>query len=352
MPVVHTRTSRMSDLPGLLLTGRRIEQLHLPLIEPYERQELLRSLRPSVSSDEQARVAVASVNGSLAAWLAYAPHGDPHVWQIAAAGAGNRRLRPNDDVSAVLWSTLLEFAISDAGAHGARRLFAAATSDAPGWHALQRAGFEMYGYATQLHGVPDVDRAESPAGFRSQEPSDVWGIQQLYQRATPRVVQFAEALTSRTWEVSRQRAWDRVRGRLPRTRSWVVEQRSEMTVYCRLDVSGRTHVISWIAEPEHRHQVIPAILASLRASGISRRTCLVLVPGFCDELLPEFEACGFVPERQADLMVRPTTVATVIRARPVLLPMDRRERLMGTSPSRMSQRPRRRSVPGPTIVLP
>lgn len=352
MSTVRARLTRLADLPGLLLTGRRVEQLQLPLVASFSRRDLLRVVRPHPGQAPTTRLAVATVNGQVAAWMAYAPHTDAHAWRIEAAGAGNRRLRPADDVSSVLWGTLIEFAIADAGAHGARRLFASAIADSPGWHALHSAGFEMYGYATQLRGIPDVDRAESPAGFRAQEASDVWGIQQLYQRSTPRVVQFAEARTSGAWELSRRTVVDRVRGSVPRARTWVVEQQSEMTVYCRLEQAGRTQVITWIAQPEQREAVVPTMLASLRAAGGGRRPSLVLVPGYHDDLLHDFEAAGFVPERQADLMVRPTTVANVMRARPLPIPIERRERLVGSSPSALTGRTRRRQTPWSSSTLP
>ncbi len=351
MSIVRARLTRLSDLPGLLLSGRRVEQLRLPLVMPFSRGDLLRVARPHPGQAVSMRLAVATVNGQVAAWLAYAPHTDPHAWRIEAAGAGNRRLRPADDVSSVLWCTLIEFAIADAGAHGARRLFAAAVADSPGWHALHSAGFEMYGYATQLRGIPDVDRAESPAGFRAQEASDVWGIQQLYQRSTPRVVQFAEARISREWELAPRTVVDRVRGAAPRARTWVVEQQSEMTTYCRLEQVGRTQVITWIAQPEQRDEVVPTLLASLRAAGGGRRQSVVLVPGHHDDLLHEFEAAGFTPEYQADLMVRPTTVTNVIRARPLPIPIERRERLVGSSPSALAGRTRRRQIPGGLSIL-
>lgn len=184
---------------------RVVRQREANLLAPWERPDNIHQgatdggatiglAEALLSSD----VYVADVDGELCGFAIYDRGDRLFRWNVRHLGAGSPRVDATDDVAIELWVALLEEGIRMAGRAGARRLFAFSTDDSAEYVALRNVGFVPYARYDVLRGSFKRGLRESIA-VRPQHESDLWSIHQLYNRVTPRAVQFAEALTSDAW---------------------------------------------------------------------------------------------------------------------------------------------------------
>jgi hypothetical protein len=114
-----------------------------------------------------------------------------------------------DKAPTYVWERLLEEVIRQAGEQGVIRLFAKLPEDEPQLHTFRMLGFTHYTdeeiWGNLYFGRSSVQKEDDPLRkvLRPREGRDAWNLMQLYSAVTPPVVQRAEMLTSRQWQVSR-----------------------------------------------------------------------------------------------------------------------------------------------------
>lgn len=256
---------------------------------------------------------VALIDGELCAYLIVGRHDIPYRWDVIALGVGSPRLDASDDVSVELWVALLEYAIKDIGALGARRLYASAVEGSTLFEGLRQAGFSSYTRVSFLRGHPSQLPDRAPTGFRAQQASDVWSIHQLYHRSTPPVVQFSEALTSDEWELPEHSWRDRLSLRRHTPYGFVLETAEGVGGYCRVVRRGSTVMVSLLTNMAYRPAAVDLVSASVTAAGVDETDELNLViPAYFQEAVSSFEAYGLRVETELISMVRHTTAPMVV----------------------------------------
>jgi hypothetical protein len=252
--------------------------------------------------------AVATVDGEVCAY-AYFERGDERFrWYVLQLGAGSPRLNATDEVSIELWSAVLEEGVVMAGEAGARRLFAFVEPDTAAYEALRLTGFAGYSRYYILRGTHAGDE-RGMSGLREQHESDLWSIHQLYNRVTPRGVQFAEAFTSDAWSTDVGG-----RGALNRAgpKGYVVPMEDGIGVACQIIyVNGRPVVTFLCDEPLYQSVagIVGAALARAQADGDAD----VVVPGYQHHLIHQFLESGYWIHRELIGTVRHTTVPAVVQ---------------------------------------
>ena len=104
---------------------------------------------------------------------------------------------------------LLEEVIREAGEHGVIRLFVKLPDDETQLHAFRTLGFTRYTseeiWGNLYFSSSSVQKEDDPLRkvLRTRTTRDAWSLMQLYSAVTPPVVQRAEMLTSRHWQISR-----------------------------------------------------------------------------------------------------------------------------------------------------
>ncbi|MFW6073949.1 MAG: hypothetical protein ACOC9Y_00030 [Chloroflexota bacterium] len=231
-------------------------------------------------------------------------------WDVGLLAAGSPRVDATSDVTVELWTALLELAIQHAGESGARRLFATTPEDSVLHDVLKATGFAAYTKLYILQGEVPVAAADAMAQVRPQHASDVWSIHQIYNRLTPRPVQFAEALTSDYWKTGE--------GRFP-TRSkshsgYVADSREGVGFFCRIETQRKVPLVLSMAIGEFEARLVPLTIAALNHKGLVGEVVEVVVPAYCQEFISEFLDEGFWIESERIAMVRHTTVPRVVQA--------------------------------------
>jgi hypothetical protein len=110
---------------------------------------------------------------------------------------------------------------------GAERLSARIREDGGRFEVFKQLGFSPvvreYTYFQPLAAAARHGRLAAPAGMRPQGRADAFGLAQLYQACTPKVVQMAEGKRSDTWDAQPgDLRWPL--DRRPRLKRWVVER--------------------------------------------------------------------------------------------------------------------------------
>jgi hypothetical protein len=114
-----------------------------------------------------------------------------------------------DKAPAVVSERLLEEVIREAGERGVIRLFVKLPDDEPQLQAFRMLGFTHYTseeiWGNLYFGPSSVKAEDDPLRkvLRKRQGHDAWNLMQLYAAVTPPVVQRAEMLTSRQWQISR-----------------------------------------------------------------------------------------------------------------------------------------------------
>ncbi|HYH13213.1 MAG TPA: hypothetical protein VD789_12720 [Thermomicrobiales bacterium] len=239
--------------------------------------------------------------GKLVAAAAFRVIGADLRWQLEALTA-----RDPEDGAAL--DAVLRRAVSDAGADGARRVFARLPGDIATDGALRRSGFVPF--ATEsVYMLADEERpspaVQSPL-VRRVHPADVWGVHQLYLEVVPRQVQYAEAVTSRAWERSKP-----LKPGLRRASGWVIEDRGRIRGYARVSTEEDPRIVrlDLLIDPKLRVLASDLIRAAVsEASNLHGLPCVAAVPGYSHELHQPLQDAGFIHVGDQTAWVCYTTV--------------------------------------------
>ena len=120
--------------------------------------------------------------------------------------------RGYESYEAAVVARMLEAICKRAGEEGMVSVFARLPDECAYKHVFEGYGFTCV-VREHTYGRSGAGAA-SPAplpGLRPQEGHDAWGIQQLYRAITPVLVQRAENLTSRTWDLPGRRRFAGIR---------------------------------------------------------------------------------------------------------------------------------------------
>lgn len=201
---------------------------------------------------------------------------------------------------------MLEAICKRAGTDGMVSVFARIPDECP-----YKSVFEGYGFSavvrehTYGRGGAGVATPALLPGLRRQARPDAWGIQQLYRAITPVLVQRAENLTSRTWDLPGRRRFAGFRRPRPDLR-FVVEAANEIAAWLKVtpgeDGPHRLRLMAPQNEPGMTQALLDFGLASLRR--YSPRSVLAVVRDHDVSLLRTLEENGFRPVYTRLLMVR------------------------------------------------
>ena len=226
------------------------------------------------------------------------------------------------------WDELLRHTTIAAGLRGVKRLFAKAPCGMPFLDAFHRANYSAYATETIFEADHPIAGAFAVKP-RRQEASDAWAVHQLYNAATPKQVQYAEALTSDRWSLNPGGAGDR-------TAAWLLEEGSLVIGCVRITSVGGDHRLELLHHPdrpETAKELILVALAKLRkAANIDRVVCAVR--GYQAEAATALEDRGFEPVMEQDLLIKYTTAtARVPQTEGTPFPAELIERLPKRAPS-------------------
>lgn len=256
------------------------------------------------------------------------PRLEPLQWEVVylavehapvpGAGADGKPIRPlfaPDRRAARLLGELC-----DAGMLlGAERIMAQISEEGERYDLFKQIGFapvvrelSYFCSADQALAVAREDRASAghdPAlgipGLRPQQRADAFGLLQLYQECTPKIVQMAEGKRSRSWDLPAQGLGQRLTGRRQVDR-WVVEQDARKVAWLHLTRKRRgPHAVQLLVEQRARHLIEPLLrfalqtLAAHPAPGV-----LVLAREHQPELIGALEGHAFQPLESRLLMVK------------------------------------------------
>ena len=252
-------------------------------------------------------VLIAAVDGEICAFAVFDKGDASYRWNLCWLAAGSPRVDATDEVANELWVALLEEGIRWAGETGVRRLFAFSHPDSTEYRSLVEAGFAGYAQYTVLRGHFKAGLRES-APVREQHESDLWSIHQLYNRTTPRPVQFAEALTSDAWATD---VSSRVPFRNRKRLGFVVPTEDGIGAVCHIDVGSPRPAVTVLCDYHLTHAVPSIVADSLEYASIYRDVDVVLA-GYQQELQHPFLTAGFAVSEEVIGAVRHTT-ATVVK---------------------------------------
>ncbi len=307
MPTLTVRTPSKRDRMRL----RHVRQRRVSLLAPWNPD----AERPRGHSNEikitaslmfSSDVIVAAVDDEVCAFAVFERGDEQFRWNLSWLGAGSPRVDATEAVAEELWVALLEEGIREAGRSGARRLFAYCEPDGVAAESLRKAGYISYTRYDVLHGSFKRGLRES-IPIREQHDSDLWGIHQLYNRTTPRAVQYAEAFTSDAWAIdSDPRIPFRHRQRL----GFVLPTDDGIGAACHIDMSADCPMVSVLCD-DHLAQAIPSIVAeSLEHASLHGDVDIVL-PEYQMDRMDPFLNMGFTLRDRVNGTVRHTTVTAI-----------------------------------------
>jgi hypothetical protein len=205
------------------------------------------------------RSLVAEEHGRPVGLAQMRPRREPHQWEVVVLAVerpvGTGRSAPaggGDDFPVPLLfspdrrATRLLGELCDVGVQlGAERIFASIDEDGGRYELFRQIGFSPVVREYLYYGTPErtaraADAVAAPVipGLRPQQRADAFGLLQLYQACTPKVVQMAEGKRSRSWDLPAE-SWVRRLTRHPREQRWVVERDSRKVAWLHLARRGR-----------------------------------------------------------------------------------------------------------------
>lgn len=251
-------------------------------------------------------VLVAAVDDELCAFAVFERDEPRYRWNLCWLAAGSLRVDATDEVATELWIALLEEGVLRAGDAGARRVFAFCHPDSAEHHSLLATGYVSYASYIVLRGHFKLGLRES-GHVREQHESDLWSIHQLYNRTTPRPVQFAEALTSDAWVTDDESPIPfRNRSRF----GFVVPTEDGIGAACHIDLGSSRPTVTLLCDHRLTHAV-PSIVADSLDHASIRRDVDVVLPGYQQELQNPLINAGFSVIDEIIGTVRHTTVSVV-----------------------------------------
>ncbi len=298
-PELTAGRPELSDIPALVAATRFPLDLarrdhSASWLADHAIRERLRLFRGNV------RMLVSRRAGGLAAAAAFRVLAPDWRWQLEALVACN----PEDGAAL---DEVLRAGVKDAGEAGARRVLARMPGDLTVDSAMRRAAFVPF--VTEFVYVLADDRPVRPSGapyVRRVHPADVWGIHQLYLDVVPRQVQYAEAVTSRTWERSRP-----LRPGTRRSSGWVIEDHGRIRGYARVSTEIDPGVvrIDLLIDPLLR-TLAPDLISAVVSEAQQQHgmPCVVVIPGYAQELHQPVQEAGFMHVGDQTAWVCYTTV--------------------------------------------
>lgn len=297
----EVRRARLTDILSLSRVSPRFE-MNQPNssrsdIDPVRAS--VRRLLPFARDDRRIFVAVAKEGQQLLGFAQFHVVGPDQRWVLESIGT-NVGIYESSPVVA----ELLRHALVDAGLSGVKRLYAHSEPTCPIYQSLREMGFEPFTQETVM-GANAVPVKSTGRGVRVQDQADVWAIHQLYIHSTPRQVQYAEALTSHSWDVDAI-----VRNGADGCQGWMIADDYIAIAYARAISRRDAHVLDFMVVPQHRN-VLPDLLATVfrDLSGVSSRRTFVIVRRYQSEYLPILEQQGFVPALEQEVLVKYTTAS-------------------------------------------
>lgn len=296
------RPLSLRDVPSLL-GDFEFERYQLPESLVVGRgliRSSIGSLRPLWRG--QPRTLVGIDQGKIAAFVQFQPAGRDRRWSALGAGYLSSLYSPDDAVEEVI-----RYAVQAAGQRGVKRLYARLPADAELADVYLRAGFQAFATET-IWGVERLDVTEpvDELQLREQEITDTWAVHQLYNAATPRAVQYAEAATSQRWELTHPGK----RGSV--VRGYLLEEGFQLTGYARVLSCGERHHIEIMFSPEanvDRAAFIRSVLGRVQRHAPLRQV-YVAVRSYQQETEGSLETFGFRPRIHQRCTIR-YTVARV-----------------------------------------
>lgn len=265
------------------------------------------------------RMFVATIDGLVCAAVITRRRAPRYRHDVLSLAASDALLNGSDvDDCRSVWTALLELAIREAGESGAKRLFASAEEGGVAFDGLREASFEPYSRFRVLRLVASCSESTEVPGLRPREESDVWSIHQLYHHVTPPGVQYAEALTSATWERPSTSRFDRVTHRRSAEPAFVVDTVDGVGAYCAVELHGDAAVVRLLVSDTLRHSASDIVMSAARRAGVRDGSLLrVVIPGYVSELGGQFERIGGTIETERVALIRHTTAHAFVRARAV-----------------------------------
>ena len=316
------RPVRFVDLPALARLPECIA-LDEPRLDGHGYSPVSAAISAIAPGRHRPFVFAAKSNARLLGFVHFEQSGRDQRWRAMAIGVQTGVYGEEP-----VWEELLRHTTIAAGLRGVKRLFAKAQSGTPLLDSFLRTGYAAYATETIfIARHPIFDGPEVIA--RRQEAGDAWAIHQLYNAATPKQVQYAEAFTSDRWDARRTRTGKQIAG-------WLIEDGTALIGFVRIASSGRDHRIEVLQHPEHpeaARMLVGTALAKLRQAGAVDRICCA-VRGYQAEAATALEERGFDPVMEQDVLIKYTTAV----ARPALtegavFPAELIERLPKRAPS-------------------
>jgi hypothetical protein len=299
---IGVRRLRWTDLLALSRIPDR-HMLNQPSSSPQDSDPVragLRTLWPFARHDQPIFIAFAEGDRRLVGFAQFKVVGPDQRWVMESVGA-NVGIYEVDPIV----EELTRHAVVAAGLNGVKRLYARIEVGSPARIPLRRMGFAPYTRERVL-AASFVPVTGPGRGVRKQEQADVWSIHQLYMASTPRQVQYAEALTSHSWDVDAV-----LRSSGSRCRGWLVADDHLAVAYARAISRQDAHVVDFMVMPEQR-DVLLNLLATVftELATLPARRIYVVVREYQSESISVLLGHGFVRQLEQDAHVKYTTAST------------------------------------------
>lgn len=298
---VSIRRSRIRDVVSLSRISSRFEMNHpgSSRTESNPSRATFRGVLPFAQDNQPVFVATTEQDRRILGFAQFRVVGPDQRWLAESIGTNAGVYDPEPIVS-----ELLHHGIKTAGLDGVKRLYAKVEPDSPLKESLRQNGFTPYA-RERVMAASTVPVMATAQGVRVQKQVDVWSIHQLYLHSTPREVQYAEALTSHSWDVDAvlQSSGCDCRG-------WLVEHDYLAVGYLRTITRRDAHIIDFMVSDEHR-DVFPLLISSAfrELAALSTRRVYVVVRDYQSEFIPFLYELGFGIELAQEAHIRYTTAS-------------------------------------------
>ena len=298
---IAVRRARVTDLLALSRFSSRY-QLNEPgssRSDSDPARAMLRGFLPFSRENQPVFVACTEEERRLLGFAQFRVAGPDQRWIAESIGADTGVYQHEPVVV-----ELVRHAIKSAGLSGVKRLYARLESACPVQQPMRQMGFAPYGreYVFASTTVPVLPAG---GGVRVQEQADVWAIHQLYLQSTPRDVQYAEALTSHSWDVDAV-----LRSRGYGCRGWMIADDHLAVAYARAMTRRDAHVVDFMVLPDRR-EVFPALLSTVfrELATLPSRRVYVVIRHYQKEFATVLEESGFTTHIEQDVYIRYTTAS-------------------------------------------
>ncbi|MBC7264264.1 MAG: hypothetical protein H5T64_07875 [Chloroflexi bacterium] len=240
-----------------------------------------------------------------------------------------------------IWYRLLLHVARAAGERGVQRVYAKLVEDGRAEAIFRKAGYVVYATESVFwHPGPICAEATEPL-LQPRRAADEWGMQQLYRRTTPHIVQQAEEFASRDGGFS-------LTG-LPwhtRDRHYVYEQNGEIVSMLSLASTGTGHWFRLTVSPEVAHltdRLVGDALAVI--AGLGSRPVYCAVRTYDSGIQGPLQERGFRFLADQILMVKHAVVPVREPARVLAPGLDQRTGVVPTATVLHTHEQQRAGVP-------